>query len=319
MGDVIGAAVEAESPGYIRRTFRNLDEILALKSVPELFSGEWEVGRFTDDTQMTISVAEWLASGARLDGKALLERFWRAYEPWRHYGPGVRLILESYPNARERWMELATAMFPQGSYGNGSAMRVGPIGLFLHNDLAAVIDVVRTSSIVTHSHYLAVQGAVLQATAVALAVSGNVVADQLIGTLKIALSHFEERGEDTSVYRQALTRMAEGISKNIPAQRMADVLGNGIKAQEAVPMAIYCFLANRASYEKALETAIFIGGDTDTIASMTGSISGAALGENSIPKRWLQRVREMVYTPEKLSQIAFELYRKGKMNNFKRS
>ena len=49
IGDVIGAAVEAESPGYIRKTFKNLDDILALKSVPEILSGDWEVGRFTDD------------------------------------------------------------------------------------------------------------------------------------------------------------------------------------------------------------------------------------------------------------------------------
>src|SRR6478736_169042 len=129
IGDVIGAAVEAESPGYIRKTFRTLDDILALKSVPELFVGEWEVGRFTDDTQMTLCVAEWLAAGT-LDGESLLQRFSDAYEPWRHYGPGARMILESFPNAKARWMDLATAMFPQGSYGNGSAMRVAPIGLF---------------------------------------------------------------------------------------------------------------------------------------------------------------------------------------------
>ena len=86
IGDVIGAAVEAESPGYIRKTFRDLDQILALKSVPELLIGEWEVGRFTDDTQMTLCVAEWLASQSQLNGKNLLERFCQAYEPWRHYG-----------------------------------------------------------------------------------------------------------------------------------------------------------------------------------------------------------------------------------------
>jgi len=43
---------------------------------------------------------------------------------WRHYGSGTRLILESVPGGRDKWPALATAMFPQGSYGNGSAMRV---------------------------------------------------------------------------------------------------------------------------------------------------------------------------------------------------
>jgi poly(ADP-ribose) glycohydrolase ARH3 len=317
IGDVIGAAVEAESPGYIRKTFKNLDEILALKSVPELLSGEWEVGRFTDDTQMTMCVAEWLTSDATLDGKRLLEHFCEAYEPWRHYGPGVRLILESFPKAQNRWMELATAMFPQGSYGNGSAMRVAPIGLFLHNDLTRLVEVVRISSVVTHSHYLAVQGATLQATAVAIAVRGNFDAGQFLGTLKIALSHFEKRGEDTLVYRKALAQIEEGISKSVPAQKMAALLGNGIKAQEAVPMAIYCFLANRDSFEKALEAAIFLGGDTDTIASMTAAISGAALGERSVPERWLRRVREDIYTPNKMRQIAERLFSIAAKQKFK--
>jgi ADP-ribosylglycohydrolase len=142
---------------------------------------------------------------------------------------------------------------------------------------------------------------------------------RFLGTLKIALGHFEKIGEDTSVYRKALAQIGEGITKKVPAQKMAAVLGNGIKAQEAVPMAIYCFLANRDSLEKAVEAAIFLGGDTDTIASMTASISGAALGEKSIPERWLRRVTEIAYTSDKVRQIAFELYRKGKTSNFKDS
>src|SRR5262245_3712669 len=97
---------------------------------------------------------------------------------------------------------------------------------------------------------------------------------------------------------------------------MATVLGNGIKAQEAVPMAIYCYLANLTSFEKALEAAIFLGGDTDTIGSMTGAISGAALGERQLPERWLRRVTETIYTPEKVRQIAFELCRKGQARKF---
>jgi len=81
LGDVIGAVVEAESPGYIRKTFRNVDEILAQTHVEELFGGKWTVGRFTDDTQMSLCVAEWLISESSLDGKSLLARFWRAYQP----------------------------------------------------------------------------------------------------------------------------------------------------------------------------------------------------------------------------------------------
>ena len=318
VGDVIGAAVEAESPGYIRKTFKSLDDILALKSVPELLVGEWEVGRFTDDTQMTLAVAEWLTSGER-NGKSLLTQFVERYEPWRHYGSGTRLILESFRGIGEKWQALATAMFPQGSYGNGSAMRAAPVGLFLHNDLTALLKVTRISSVVTHSHPLAIQGAALQAVAVALATRGIREPGQFLRLLTAALAHFAELGEDTSPYKTALARISAGISKQVPPIKMAQLLGNGIKAQEAVPMAIYCFLATPNSFEKAVESAIFLGGDTDTIGCMTGAVSGAALGEAAIPKRWLQRVTESEYTPDKVRQLALALFREGQKRGFKGS
>lgn len=317
VGDVIGAAVEAESPGYIRKTFKDLDQILALKSVPELFGGEWEIGKFTDDTQMSLCVAEWLASDDGLNGKGLLERFCTAYEPWRRYGPGARLIIESFPRAKDNWADLATAMFPQGSYGNGSAMRAASVGLFLHNDLEGILKAARVSSAVTHSHYLAIQGAALQATAVAIVTRGPFEKSQFLRILTLALARFTDLGQDTSVYGTALARISQGLARSVPPDKMAPILGNGIKAHEAVPMAIYCFLANPACFEKAVESAVFIGGDTDTIASMAGAISGAALGESQIPERWLKRVTETVHTPEKVRQIALELCRKGRTRKFK--
>ena len=319
VGDIIGAAVEAETPGYIRKTFQSLDQILALQFVPELLAGEWEVGRFTDDTQMTLAVAEWLITSTTVCEKDLLEEFCRVYEPWRHYGSGTRLILESFPSAKERWADLATAMFPQGSYGNGSAMRAAPVGLLFHNDLRGLVKTARISSIVTHSHYLAIQGAALQAIAVAIVTRGVTESQSVLRILNTALSLFEELGQDITVYQIALGRISEGIQRAVPPGKMSEILGNGIKAQEAVPMAIYCFLANSDSYERAVEAAIFLGGDTDTIASMTGSISGAALGEARIPERWIARVREKNHTPQKVRQIASELYQKGLTRKFRAS
>ena len=83
-------------------------------------------------------------------------------------------------------------------------------------------------------------------------------------------------------------------------------------------MAIYCFLANAESYEKAIEAAIFLGGDTDTIACMTGSISGAYLGIQSIPARWLAKVREDVYTVEHMKTLAAALFAKGQTHEFRK-
>ena len=58
MGDIAGAPVEAESPQYIANTYKSVDEILAVQSVPEFTGPAWQVGRFTDDTQMLLCVAQ---------------------------------------------------------------------------------------------------------------------------------------------------------------------------------------------------------------------------------------------------------------------
>src|SRR5438128_1602225 len=127
IGDIVGAVVEAESPAYIARTYRSIDEILAAGSVPEFQGPAWKVGRFTDDTQMMICVAEWLLAGEEHSPEDLLARFVDAYEPWRRYGPGTEAILRLFPQHRAHWRDLATVAFPEGSLGNGSAMRAAPI------------------------------------------------------------------------------------------------------------------------------------------------------------------------------------------------
>src|SRR5947209_3775708 len=85
IGDVAGAPVEAESPGYIARRYRSVDDILAEESVEEFAGPRWVVGRFTDDMQMTWCVAEWLLAGEAPAGDLLLDRLAAAYEPWRRY------------------------------------------------------------------------------------------------------------------------------------------------------------------------------------------------------------------------------------------
>lgn len=319
VGDVAGAVVEAESPGYIRKAFKNVDHLLSIKSVPELFGGHWIVGKFTDDTQMTLGVLEWLLVDKVLDGSALLEIFSRNLEPWRRYAPGTRFILEAFPSHRENWKALATARFPDGSYGNGSAMRVAPVGLFFHHNLSRLIKAAVISASTTHAHSLSLQGAAIQAAAVAYAVRLQTTpsAAVLLHQLNSVLDWFEGQGHQTPHFRAALKDIERGISDKTSPLKMSERLGTGIKVQEAVPMAIYCFLANAGSFEKAVESAIFIGGDTDTIASMTGSLSGACAGESLIPKKWLEAVKEEKYDVAKFRSLAKSLHDVAQQHNFK--
>ena len=85
---------------------------------------------------------------------------------------------------------------------------------------------------------------------------------------------------------------------------MVEVLRTGIEAFEAVPMALYCFLRHPHAFADAVREAIFIGGDTDTIASMTGAIAGAFHGVQAISPAWLAAVREATHTPEAIATMA---------------
>jgi poly(ADP-ribose) glycohydrolase ARH3 len=165
------------------------------------------------------------------------------------------------------------------------------------------------SSRPTHSHPLAYQGATLQALSVAIALTANEVsAAAFLSPLRAALTCFADLLQDTSPFTKRLDAIERGLAEGRSAAEVADVIGTGIEAFEAVPMALYCFLRHPVSFVDAVREAIFLGGDTDTIASMTGAIAGARLGRESIPTTWLAAVREEPYTPAAIEELADRLF-----------
>ena len=81
-------------------------------------------------------------------------------------------------------------------------------------------------------------------------------------------------------------------------------LGNGIEAFNSVPTAIYSFLSQPHSFAQAILYAISLGGDTDTIGAMTGAISGAYLGFESIPSRWKDKLENRPYIEELANKLS---------------
>ncbi|MCA9795233.1 MAG: ADP-ribosylglycohydrolase family protein [Candidatus Eremiobacteraeota bacterium] len=304
VGDVLGAVVESESPTYIAKHYRHLGELVAKDWVPDILGRRWRVGRYTDDTQMTLCVVDWLLAKEHHDGQALLARFAEAYRPARRYGSGVSWILRAYPDRPHEWKALSTLMFPGGSYGNGSAMRVAPIGLAFHRQPQQLVQVARLASSVTHSHPLAMAGSTLQAAAVATALRMQPPLDHQAFLLSLQRTAARLGSHD---YQAKLDAIQAGLARALTPAQMASRLGTGVAAVEAVPMALYCFLSHPHHFERVIESAIFLGGDTDTIAAMAGSIAGAFLGEQAIPRAWLARVREDEYPPGRIRRLAHQL------------
>lgn len=247
-----------------------------------------ELLRYTDDTQQMISLAEAIVWRGRFDGEVFAERLVENFDPLRGYGPGSVRVIRAI-EAGENWEKPASRAFGgEGSYGNGSSMRVAPVGLFCHQDLNELREVARESSRITHTHRLGLEGAVLQASSVAVATRLDPLLDLRIDSFLEDLWSLLKEQE----YERKLDSISELLEADPTMSDVVDRLGNGVEAHNSVPTALYCFLSHSESFEDAVSHAVGLGGDADTIGAMTGAISGAYLGSEKIPESWKEKLED---------------------------
>jgi poly(ADP-ribose) glycohydrolase ARH3 len=271
VGDALGAPYETFDAADIFAKFGLPDAILTAAATGPL--------RYTDDTEMMIGLAESLAELGEVQGDALMRCFAANFDPMRGYAGGAIRILGAARDGGD-WRAMAESVFPGGSFGNGAAMRVAPVGLLFHADPDRVWEQARLSARVTHRHPLGVEGARLLALAVGLAVSADAI------DRKAFLQTLLDRAE-TEEFRWALRtarRMRRGDS--------VAPLGNGIAAHQSVVTAIALFAATPPAFDLAVGRAVGLGGDTDTLAAMTGALCGAFGGTGVIPATLLDRLED---------------------------
>jgi poly(ADP-ribose) glycohydrolase ARH3 len=157
IGDALGAKFEAQSADAIRARFSSVEHLIAYPQ-EEIW--------YTDDTQMTIGVAEALVADGEVIEEHLCQAFIANYVPSRGYGRGARAVLEAMAEGRDH-RQIAERYFPGGPFGNGAAMRVAPVGLLFRDDRARLWEQARLSSLPTHVHPFGIEGAQLLALAVA--------------------------------------------------------------------------------------------------------------------------------------------------------
>lgn len=210
---------------------------------------------FTDDTVMTVAVAEAIKRGGKpADFIDAMKKYGTLY-PNAGYGARFGDWISSDDRA------------PYNSWGNGSAMRVSPCAWavplyqFVHEGIEDVEHLAYTSAAVTHNHPEGIKGAVVVARAIYLMRHGK--AKNSIKEYKdIVQREAEER------YGYDLRRTLDDIR---PTYRFNE------SCQETVPEAIIAFLES-SDFEDAIRNAISLGGDSDTLAAITGSIAEAAYG-----------------------------------------
>ncbi|WP_329414345.1 ADP-ribosylglycohydrolase family protein [Streptomyces sp. NBC_00704] len=255
----------------------------------ELPPGPWQ---WTDDTEMACSVVAVLAAHHRIDQDALARSFAEHHDFDRGYGPAVNRLLRLVREGDD-WRELSSALFNgQGSWGNGAAMRIAPLGAWYADDPEQATHQAEISSYPTHQHREAVVGAMAVAAAAALAGApgGSPSAEALLDGV-IALV-------PKSAVRAGLGR-ARDMLDYADAATVAAVLGCGRRtsAHDTVPFALWSAARALTDYETAFWTTAQVGGDVDTTCAIVGGVLAAGKAGGP-PVAWTRQVEDL---PEWLS------------------
>ncbi len=213
---------------------------------------------FTDDTVMTIAAAKWLLDGRKGDLAEIMRDWGRRYPNRGYGGMFYQWIYSDDPDKH----------LPYNSFGNGSGMRVSPVG-FYAKSLEEAADLAKQTADVSHNHPEGIKGAQSIATAIYLARTGKTKAE------------IKSWIEDT--YHYDLSRTCDEIR---PTYKF------DVTCQGSCPEAIIAFLES-TDFESAIRLAISLGGDSDTIACMTGGIAAAAY---SIPDEIGRKALEYLST-----------------------
>ncbi|MBI5290931.1 MAG: ADP-ribosylglycohydrolase family protein [Chloroflexi bacterium] len=274
LGDALGRPVE----------FMTLDSIRA-RYGPRGIAEPPDPALFTDDTQMTLALAQALVCVENDDTDQLMEAVVAQFIAWAHHpdtpgrSPGATCLRAVAALERGvHWRESGV----KGSKGCGSAMRVAPIGYLYQHSPERLRAVAQATGRATHAHPAADAACIAAAYLVKLALDGAHPKQFSRGVLEFCDGLSDEF--DAAILRLNHTL---GWADTDAALRH---IGEGWVGEEAVALAIYCCLKHPDDYVAAVRLGANITGDSDSVASIAGGIMGARLGRAAIPADWIVRL-----------------------------
>ena len=261
---------------------------IAARSVPR---SPWN---YTDDTVMALSVFEVLERRGCIDQDTLARAFGAKYfaDPLRGYGAGAHLVLQAIGRGGD-WRHASRASFGGvGSFGNGGAMRVAPVGAYFADDLQRCASEAARCAEVTHAHLEGRAGAIAVAIATACCASGRVAPGEIFAAV---LAHTPQGDTRRGI------EAARDVTSTAGVKSAADLLGNGsaVTAQDTVPLVIWSIARQPRDFVEAMWTTVSALGDRDTTCAMVGGAVALTEHGGTIPAAWL-RAREPLSTFAKL-------------------
>ncbi|NHI91625.1 MAG: hypothetical protein EAX96_03910 [Candidatus Lokiarchaeota archaeon] len=268
-------------------------------------------GVYTDDTQLTLAVAESLIRSKGFDPEDMGTRFvdWLDEPP---IGPGMTCLTAVHKLKDGTSWKLSGI----NSGANGAVMRISPIGLFFCNDINKLIKVAKESSMITHTHIGAYSAAIVVARAIAYLTSEKeIIIEDFLNSLVESIK--DEKIDD---FKEHIISLKGFLSKK-PQEALMKIGLLGVKPPFYNPRfegkgfiypyacstalgALYAFLYYKEDFVKAVELAVKAGGDTDTVGAICGAISGTWNGFEKIPENLILNLR----SNKKIISIADDLY-----------
>ncbi|MCQ1534345.1 ADP-ribosylglycohydrolase family protein [Methanosarcina sp. KYL-1] len=238
---------------------------------------------WTDDTQLMLVLSRGLLRGAELELSELMDKIAEELVLWLDEpdlgagatSKGAALRLKAGTDRGESGIESKTC---------GSLMRVGILGFIYRNDSERLVRAASFSGKMTHSHPTADAASIAGAYAVKLALDGVEPVDMFGSLLQVTEGISEE-------FTEALNCSYELAYGGLDDEGALRKIGQGWYADETFAMAYFCMLRYPDDYKKAVQTAVNITGDSDSVASVAGGILGALLGIDAVPIVWVEALK----------------------------
>jgi ADP-ribosylglycohydrolase len=239
----------------------------------KLKAGEW-----TDDTQMATALAKSLIAEGAYSPADVAKRYlqWHTSGDCRGQGGATGKAMCKL-KAGLTWIQSGSP----NAQGNGTAMRIAPLGLFYHRNIDAAAKLARVDARITHNSLEAEAGAVAVATAVAMLAQRSANRDNLVHKV---IEWTGPMGTQVNARLHAVLGQLNRDFRN--PEKIVDALvemGTGGHIIQTVPAAFLAFAAT-TSFKDAIEVAIRAGGDTDTTAAIVGALAGTFYGVQEVAR-----------------------------------
>lgn len=260
-------------------------------------------GMVSDDTEHTCMVGQAILACGGDPGRFARAMAWRLRGWFATVPAGIGMA--TLKACLRLWLFFPPHRSGVRSAGNGPAMRAAVLGVLYRDDPVRMREMVEVSSRITHTDERAVEGAL--AIAIAAAEASRAGTDP-VGAVTAQIRNAE--------LLDAIGRCAEHLQSGSSPADFAQAMGwkHGVSGYicHTVPAALFCWLRNRESFRDAVESAIALGGDADTVGAITGALAGATLGADAIPPTWLHELRDWPWSVTRMRSLARRLAEGGR-------